>query len=500
MLNNTPENFAKSQCAVIVAPAGCGKTELIADSVAYCSGRQLILTHTHAGVNSLRKRLKKKNISSKLFHLETIHSFALRYASAYPKTSRIISVQPKTTEEYKSVIVSTIKLFEKELAKKVLKASYAGVFVDEYQDCTIEQHNLILKLAENLPCRIVGDPLQAIFSFGGNKLVKWEDDIFSNFNRLDDLCEPWRWKSNGGNESLGRWLIEKARPAIDNHTSLTLSGLEKFGCYWHSKPKSYSQELQERANDFDNIFAICAPSNSNKPHSIAEKLRNRYKTIEPVTGNDLIVEATNIESNSNRQLLEVILQFAYKCLTKVRTDCEEVKNNLSRNFRTPRKLELKRIFNNIISNKEYSSILELYEFLESCAPTYKRWQFWREMKKGLKIAISEKLSITEACLKVKNKTKYHENQIPAKCISRTVLLKGLECECAAVINADELGQKDFYVAITRGGKELHIYSSAPFYPPKKCPQCSSLMILRNGQHGDFLGCDNYPDCKKTLHL
>ena len=57
--DNSPENFAKQKRAVIVAPAGYGKTELIVQSVACSEGRQLILTHTHAGVDSLRKRFKK---------------------------------------------------------------------------------------------------------------------------------------------------------------------------------------------------------------------------------------------------------------------------------------------------------------------------------------------------------------------------------------------------------------------------------------------------------
>jgi hypothetical protein len=37
--------------------------------------------------------------------------------------------------------------------------------VDEYQDCSLDQHELICLLSEILPCRILGDPLQGIFSF-----------------------------------------------------------------------------------------------------------------------------------------------------------------------------------------------------------------------------------------------------------------------------------------------------------------------------------------------
>lgn len=46
--------------AAIIAPAGHGKTEMIADIVEHSSRRQLLLTHTNAGVDAISKRLKKE--------------------------------------------------------------------------------------------------------------------------------------------------------------------------------------------------------------------------------------------------------------------------------------------------------------------------------------------------------------------------------------------------------------------------------------------------------
>ncbi len=125
--SNSPENFANQWRAVIIAPAGCGKTELIAQSISCCSGRQLILTHTHAGVDSLKERLRKYKIPTSLFQVETIHSFALRYASSYPKTSKIITATPKTSEEYDNVIESASQLLEMSLTKEILQNTYAGL-------------------------------------------------------------------------------------------------------------------------------------------------------------------------------------------------------------------------------------------------------------------------------------------------------------------------------------------------------------------------------------
>ena len=35
----------------------------------------------------------------------------------------------------------------------------------------------------------------------------------------------------------------------------------------------------------------------------------------------------------------------------------------------------------------------------------------------------------------------------------------------------------------------------------KCPQCEKgHMVKRNGQHGEFMACNQYPDCKHTISV
>ena len=55
----------------IVAPAGCGKTHLIAEAVVNHGGeRELILTHTHAGVDSIRRKIRALNPTKKNFQID----------------------------------------------------------------------------------------------------------------------------------------------------------------------------------------------------------------------------------------------------------------------------------------------------------------------------------------------------------------------------------------------------------------------------------------------
>ena len=33
-----------------------------------------------------------------------------------------------------------------------------------------------------------------------------------------------------------------------------------------------------------------------------------------------------------------------------------------------------------------------------------------------------------------------------------------------------------------------------------CPKCGSVMYIREGKYGNFLGCSNYPNCKHTKKI
>ena len=82
------ELLARAERASVVAPAGCGKTELIVRAVeATPSGRALVLTHTHAGVRALRERLARRGVRRDCARVDTIAGWCLRMAAAYPARS-----------------------------------------------------------------------------------------------------------------------------------------------------------------------------------------------------------------------------------------------------------------------------------------------------------------------------------------------------------------------------------------------------------------------------
>src|SRR5437870_4206500 len=73
----------------VTAPAGCGKTQLIATALSRHERRKpvLVLTHTNAGVAALRGRLDRAGVAPSKYRLATLDGFAMRLISMFPKRS-----------------------------------------------------------------------------------------------------------------------------------------------------------------------------------------------------------------------------------------------------------------------------------------------------------------------------------------------------------------------------------------------------------------------------
>ena len=141
------------------ASAGFGKTHLIAETIQQLEGCQLVLTHTHAGVDAIRRKFKKLHVPTSVYFVDTIAGFALRLTLAYRRTSGW-SVEFPEGNEWSSLYSSCTPLICEKFIQKVLKASFTRVFIDEYQDCTLKQHEMMRALAGVLPTTVLGDPLR----------------------------------------------------------------------------------------------------------------------------------------------------------------------------------------------------------------------------------------------------------------------------------------------------------------------------------------------------
>jgi DNA helicase-2/ATP-dependent DNA helicase PcrA len=174
-------DFISKNKSLIIAPAGYGKTYYLATCLLETpdNEKQLILTHTHAGIASIKQKIKELNIPTSKYHIETITGFAQKYVLAYYCGKDIPKVDNSNEEGVKYfafIVKKAIEILNIKSVKKTIRYSYQGLFVDEYQDCTVSQHQMIMSLAEVLPTHILGDPLQGIFGFG-EPLVDFVSDL-----------------------------------------------------------------------------------------------------------------------------------------------------------------------------------------------------------------------------------------------------------------------------------------------------------------------------------
>ncbi|MQB04927.1 hypothetical protein DXT91_12515 [Agrobacterium tumefaciens] len=172
----------------------------------------LLLTHTLAGVDALRLRLKSKGIKPERYHLDTIAAWALRYASSFPKPSGLPPIITPRGNQWPAVYQAAHQLLASGSVDVVIRASYSMVLVDEYQDCTISQHKTAKALSRTVPVIVFGDPLQGIFDFGAEPIVNWTNNVLPTFPQIDELKTPWRWTKKG-NDALAEWLNKSGAAA-----------------------------------------------------------------------------------------------------------------------------------------------------------------------------------------------------------------------------------------------------------------------------------------------
>lgn len=452
----------------IVAAAGCGKTEQIALATKASPGRRLILTHTHAGVDVLRARLKSHNVPRSQYHIDTIAGWCLRYTASYPARSGLRSVEPRSNEEWQGVYHAAAKLFASGTVYRVIQASYAGVFVDEYQDCGAEQHTVIKTLSEILPTCIFGDYLQAIFDFKQQPL-DWGKDVFPFFTKEAELTKPWRWH-NAGNNDMAHWLRD-IRGALKGGSGINLQG--RPSCVtWQALPDDDAARRNAILavcksaipSNGDRLVIMDDPANLNGRALLAQKLSKfGFSNIEAIGCQTLFQAAQKLDAATGQTRLEVLMEFMAECMTG--TEQTEFLRSVKARQEGKRKGTAKfgsliDIGVAIVEGAGPMAAIDLLDGFRQRSDTYiYRREMFYAMRSALHtLAANGQGSLSEAMWQVQNKTRHAGRIIGRRSIGSTLLVKGLEFEHAVVIHTPGLTREDWYVALTRATKTLTIIS------------------------------------------
>ena len=483
MLDLTP--FVECGRSLLIAPAGHGKTTAIADCIMLCPDdeSQLILTHTHAGIASLRAKFTQKNIPSSKYKIETITGFAQRYVLSLLGSSVLPDENDK---EYFNVVVKKCgSLFESKCVQHIFKSSFGGIFVDEYQDCTIDQHDLMMRLAEILPMHILGDPLQGIFSFGNSRLVDFENDL-SHFVRFDLLGYPWRW--NESNPALGQHILT-IRKDLESGRAVHLRNNHQDGFQVIKAAVDENQKynlLRETLNNTqsDSILIIYPSYRENGTFRLRGTLTDRIELKQRIDNANRFVVVDAIDSPEYYSCAELIDRYIIKCrrsvkckrvsglykiLAKMHVNKTELKKWIdeSKNSFKQRKREyaqfsesLLNYFQQFENEMTYENLKAVLSFIAKL-PAIKLYHriFYKTILMCFDIAGLNNTTLYESMKIIKTRIRHQGRRIQGKCIGTTLLTKGLEFDTVILWDAHKFQDpKNFYVAISRACKNLIIFS------------------------------------------
>lgn len=458
-------SLAEEQACSVLLPAGSGKTELIIAAAAHAGrsgGRQLILTHTHAGVHAIRDRASTL-AASKSVVVSTIDSVALQLASSFRPSVVVASSEP----DWPEVEDAALDILANRHVRKSLRDAYAGLFVDEYQDCSERQHELVLALrAAGLPTRVFGDPLQSVFGFAGQPTVTWTS-VRTALRDHPVPTHPWRWHESA--PELGDWL-DGLRQDLKSGTSRELRD-----------PPSQVRIEQVRRDDYaalasavrkvvdtypDDSIAIIRQCQPRQYQSQAQQLRG-FACVDAVGLPDVVTLAQTVdEAIDNVGKTLAVVQFLRKSLVfrkqpiPLATLAEKLSAgqpppSTTKNT-SPTRRRAYEATTDCLDGFDGASLGSLLAALRDPDTRILRPDNWYGLIETADHWVPGE-TLAEAVQATVDRRRHRGRRVPRRVVSTPLLLKGLEFDHVILTHVDEFRDPEFlYVAATRASRSLTI--------------------------------------------
>jgi DNA helicase-2/ATP-dependent DNA helicase PcrA len=464
------------QRGTVMAPAGCGKTHLIANALTRHTSSKpiLVLTHTNAGLVALRGRLDRLGVRAKAYRLCTIDGWAMQLISTFPGRSAhnpdlLALTTPRT--DYPNIRVAAAKLLKAGHINDVIAATYDRLIVDEYQDCSVRQHAVVCYAAQTLPTCALGDPLQAIFGFGDDGLAEWNEQVCNHFPLAGELTTPWRW-INAGAEPLGRWLLEvrgkllQGKPVDLRTAPAGVTWIELDGSEDHQR-RLRAARVQAPGGD-GSVLIIGDSTNPDSQRQFASQTPGAI-TVEAVDLRDLVSFARDFDLNA-ANALERLANFAQSVMRNVgAADLMRRVQSLSRGTARNPPTDVEATALSFLRAPSHRSAVDvLIEIGKEAGVTAHRPAVLRACIKALQLCDgADSLSFRDAAIRMREQNRLVGRPLPKRAVGSTLLLKGLEAEAAVILNAGALDARNLYVAMTRGSKALTVCSPSPVLHPAR---------------------------------
>jgi hypothetical protein len=461
---------------VVTAPAGCGKTHLIADALTRHSGAKpiLILTHTNAGVAALRARLDRKGIPTSSFRLYTIDGWAMRLVKAFPRRSEIdpaVLLLSNQRRDYPLIREAARRLLGGRHIDDVLVATYDRLIVDEYQDCSERQHAFICHAAQALKIVLLGDPMQAIFGFGQDVLPDWHAQVCKRFSVVGQLATPHRW-IRVGEEGFGRWLLAM-RPVLEGGGSIDLGGAIPPNVTWVSlagdgtdHPARLAAGRCNAPGD-EKVIIIADSTKPAQQRAYASQIPGAI-TVENVDLTDLTGFANDFDLRSANAVYHLV-KFADSVMVNVGANDMITRLATLRAGRALRPAsDAEAAALNFEAQPTYAAAGAFLAAINAGGGVRShRPAVLRGAYNVLKICDNTGVTPAEAAVTVREQSRLVGRPLAKRTVGSTLLLKGLEAETCVILETDKMNARHLYVAMTRGAKKLVICNRGQILTPAR---------------------------------
>lgn len=467
--NEILDDIIESENKAVVAPAGHGKTYTLIQLVKKVNSKCLVLTHTNAGVSAIKKAISKAGVDPSKYTVKTIDSLCLTYCQRYPDLSGWTVSGLPSGAQWNMLRDCSLKVFSNKHIQDVLNVSYDFIFVDEYQDCNLKQHKVILLISKSAKLRVLGDPMQSIFQFSERnekEKFSWTDNVESELGVITELTEPHRW--NNTCPDLGKYIY-RIRNIISSDKSVQFKKPTPTCFEVFQIPRNDQVSILAACQSLPNTVVIHVGFDKAKYEWIVERSSGLIQPVEKIDLEGLFSFTSRFDSLSGNDVCILV----YKYLKNIFTNFtgRPVIHTAFNTGKLPTRLEvLNDIDINIISlarDKSLNNLLKCFElddFFQSIPaasrPKCKRKELLSETIRAIKhniknpdFSLSESAEITR--MQTSHSGRPHYNCV----IGSTLLVKGLEFDNAIVLYPEDFRKKeDFYVAISRATKKVILIS------------------------------------------
>jgi len=385
-----------------------------------------------------------------------------------------LSIRKPSSNEWELVYWAAAKLIQKGCINSVLKCRYSGLFVDEYQDCIQSQHTLISALADILPCCIFGDPLQAIFGFGNNRLPRWDEQVLQKFPPIAELRSPHRWL-RVGNKPLGEWLMQ-CRDTLMTTGQVNLENAPPTVRHYKLPTQCASLAHQERTRlviqalaqcKQDNCIVIGNSRNENGRATLAKRVK--ATAIEPIACKSLTDFVAGLETAQGTARLDLVLTHLKEVMTGA--NCAGLLKAAARLAAQKQPRNADELATSCVQIQRSQDLRPILELLEKIPTREGVWVYRRELLSSLCCALRAAIAGThptleDAIWEVQNRRRHSGRRLGKRNVGSTLLVKGLEFDHAVVVDSELLTRNELYVALTRGSRSLTVISESPILRPR----------------------------------